>query len=46
MVCDSENYRVEVFELSGKFVTNLEVKVVGEESLSFQFLQQVLVMEG
>ena len=28
MVCDSENYRVEVFELSGKFVTNLEVKVV------------------
>ena len=35
MVCDSENYRVQVFELSGKFVTKFGSK--GSERGEFKF---------
>ena len=47
MVCDAGNHRVQLFELSGKFVTKFGSE--GSERgicLTFQGLQQILVMEG
>ena len=35
MVCDSENYRVQVFELSGKFVTKFGSKGSGRGEFKF-----------
>ena len=35
MVCDSENYRVQIFELSGKFVTKFGSKGGGRGEFKF-----------
>ena len=46
MVCDSGNNRVQVFELSGKFVTKFVTKGSGKGELNWPQSTANLVMEG
>ena len=42
MVCDTHNHRVQVFELSGKFVTKFGSKGVEKGEFSFPYSTAVL----